>query len=382
MGATVLSLPWNCAAPGEHRQRRRRGESLLTKIRILFSLLLVALAGLAVAQTTIGGAAKVGGTTQVGGTTSGGGTAYASWDGIDAMSVPTVYYGDTTAAGAQIGSSNWQWYHDQTWHDRVLTVTNNANESLCPAGHNCVVFQLATVGGTDGFPSYLYLSPTYSSWSGDPTQHNGTQAAGGLWFQMYVRTDSATETYVNNSHSQIKLFLDRYDATAYPDANTNNPGVDGTGGGGFFHPGFGYDFWGDDYLAVQDDATTGNLITHADTGLTTGMLVKCQLRRDTTANLGHIACSANGSVWIDTEQHTTDTRCYGGTANGLGCTAYGSYNIFGGHIQLGTSATGYVMGFHPGIRYFQACDNSCADTTVKVVLSNIKVCGYNCVGYP
>jgi hypothetical protein len=146
--------------------------------------------------------------------------------------------------------------------------------------------------------------------------------------------------------------------------------------------GFGYDFWGDDYLVIVDDATTGNLIGHADTGLSAGMLIKCHLRRDTTANLGHIACSVNRSVGIDTEQHTSDTRCYGGTANGLGCNAYGSYNIFGGHIQLGTSAPGNAMGFQPGIRYFQQCQNGCADTTVKVVLSNIVVCDYNCVNYP
>jgi hypothetical protein len=246
------------------------------------------------------------------------------------------------------------------------------------------VFQLATSGGTDGFPSYLFLSPTYSNWSGDPTQKNGTQSTGGVWFQFYVATDSATEAYVNNTHGQIKLFLGRYSGggTGYDQANTNNPSVDATGGGGFLMPGFGYDFWGDDYLVVIDDATTGNLLMHGDTSLMSGILLKGHLRRDTTANLGYLSCSENGVVKFHTEQHTGDTRCYQGALNALGCTAYGSANVHGGHIQLGTSATGYVMGFQPGIRYFQQCQNGCADTTVKVVLSNIVVCDYNCVGFP
>jgi hypothetical protein len=123
-------------------------------------------------------------------TTSTGSTVYASWAGIDAMSVPTVYYADTTPAGSQVGSSNWQWYHDGNAHTTTLTITNSAYERLCPSGDNCAVFQLATSGGTHGFPNYLFLSPAYSYWSGDPTQKNGTQSAGGVC-QQHARADQA-----------------------------------------------------------------------------------------------------------------------------------------------------------------------------------------------
>jgi hypothetical protein len=300
-----------------------------------------------------------------------GSTVYASWAGIDAMPVPTTYYADTTPNGAQIGGSNWQWQHGNGNHTTTLTVTNSSYEPLCPTGHNCVVFQYATSDGTNGFPNYIYLSPTYSGWAGDPTQVNGSNPDGGVWMQFYYRIDSDTQAYLSNGPSQIKLFLGRYDASGnYTQSNTN---TQSDGGGGFFMPliGWACGYGGPNYACIYDDATTGSTMYAganypANALSTAGALIKGHFRRDTSARLGHFSVSVNG---VDTANTVTGFHDNCATKPG-GCSV------------LGTNNTGQVMGFQIGIRYFAACTNGCANTTLKVVISDVAVANYNFAGYP
>jgi len=306
------------------------------------------------------------------------GTVYADWSGIDAMSVPTSYYGDTSGNAIRIGSSNWQWQRGNSNHTTSLTVTDNAHESLCPSGHNCIVLQYSTADGTNGFPNYIYLSPTYSSWSGDPTQTNGGQSSGGVWWEMYFRANSDTEAYVNNTGAQIKGFLNREDNGGnYMQAN----GCSGCGE--FLMPGFGATFENGDYLNIRNGSDAGGIINRATTSVTSGTLLKCQMRRDTANTLGHLVCTQDGVERVNTEVHGSSNEGapegYNCTTHCKGCNQYGS-ECFGGSAGLGTNLTGVVMGFQPGIRYFAACSNSCANTTLKVVLSQIKACNYNCTG--
>jgi hypothetical protein len=305
------------------------------------------------------------------------------------MTVGTTYYGDTSANGIHIGNSNWQWQRGIADHAITATVANSSSEPLCPSGNNCLVLQYPTSDGTFGWPNYIYLSPTFSNWSGDPSKKNGTQAGGGIWFQYYIVMDSATYSYMESNGAnaqQIKAFLGRYSSGSdYMQAN----GSGSDGGGGFMMPAISYHSCPSAMLTdlnFNDDVTTGGIIKNCPGGSTTplitsGLTVKCQMRRDTTANLGHMACSANGVEIINTDAAGGPEPWWGCTGKFIGCNAY-TTTALGGSPKLGTSDTGVIMDFHVGIRYFAKCSNGCADTTMKVVLSNVKVCDYNCVNYP
>jgi hypothetical protein len=245
------------------------------------------------------------------------------------------------------------------------------------------VLQYATSDGTYNVPNYLYPSPTYSNWSGDPSKKNGTQSSGGIWYQFYIAIDSATYSYVQNAGGGIKTFLDRYSNTGdYATAS----GAGNDGGGGFKMDAIGPGSCPGGTLTnllLQDDVTTGGIMKNCATTplMTSGMTVKCQLRRDTSANVGHVACSINGTEVINTESAGGPEPWWSCAGKFLGCNPYGTAAL-GGSPKLGTSDTGVIMDFHVGIRYFAKCSNGCADTTMKVVLSNVKVCDYNCVNYP
>jgi len=280
---------------------------------------------------------------------------YADWSGIDAMAVPTTYYGDTSAQGIQIGSSVWQWQKGNSNHTTSLTVTNSTYEPLCPAGHNCIVLQYNTADGTNGFPNYIYLTPTYSGWSGNPPAVNGSSASGGIWTQFYFVVDSNTYTYINNASAQIKIFLNRSDPSSYSQANAL---------GGFFEPiiglmcGAGWP----NYTCIYDDPTTGSTIYAANSvNITSGTLIRGHFRYDATANLGHFSVSSNGTLNADTET--------------------GLHAPKGGMTALGNT-NGNIASFTAGIRYFAACTNGCANTTLKFVLSNVEVANYNFAGFP
>jgi hypothetical protein len=321
----------------------------------------------AAAQVVLNGGTVINGGTSVGGVIIADLNAGAQGKtGLDSYSAQTI--GPNITDNTQLLNTN---FLINVGHANDTIQIVDGTDSKCASlnsGHNCVVINHATADGGMSFGTYLALSPSYSAWNGNPYVLNRGQNSGasdgGVWFTYKVAIDSNTDTYIGNTNAQIKVTLQRTDSSGgYKQTNANG----GSPGYGALQDGIGFTFSGSTYR-VNDDPTTGTTFRAASGTTTSGVTVKCHVWRDTLLAKGQTKCSQNGVESINT--------LTGNCGSGSGCS--GGITNF----NMNDSSATNVAAFHIGIRYFAVCTNACSDTTLRLWISGVKVCTFQCFSYP